>query len=301
MKVLVLGAGGVGGYFGAKLAVAGNEVTFVARGAHLAALRAQGGIVVHGAHGEWRAAAEAVEEPADAGSKIDLALLAVKARDHAAAMDLLYPVVEPTGSGTTVLNLQNGIDLHESLYERFGPAVLWGSARIGAGIAAPGVIDHVALGDVVLGEPAGGASARAAGVARLFEAAGVGCTVSEEIRRDLWIKLTWNAAFNAVGALAGKTVGACVESPPLRALLVDAMREAIAVARAEGVDLPDETADAMLAFSAAIGAVKTSMLQDRLRGAATEHELLGGSVVRRGAAHGVAAPVLATLTRLLSS
>ncbi len=295
-----MGAGAVGGWYGAKLAAAGNDVTFVARGAHLAALEKAGAVVIRGLEGEWRAPVEAVETPADAGSRIDLALLTVKARDHAAAMDLLYPVIETTGTGTLVLTLQNGIDLHESLYERFGPAALWGIARIGAGIAEPGVIEHTGLGDLIAGEPAGGASARTAGVARMFEEAGVSCVVSEAIRRELWTKLVWNAAFNSVGALGLCTVGECLERAPLRALLAEALREGLAVARAEGIDLPDEMAEAMLAFSATIGAVRTSMMQDRLRGAETEHELLGGSVVRRGRAHGVAAPVLETLTRLLA-
>jgi 2-dehydropantoate 2-reductase len=304
VKILVMGAGGVGGWYGAKLAAAGHHVAMVARGAHLAALQEAGAIVVREPDGrEWRAPVDAVEEPVDAGTKVDLALLAVKARDHAAAMDLLYPVVHPSGEGTLVLTLQNGIDLHESLLERFGGAALWGVARIGAGIAAPGVIEHVAMGELTIGEPKGGASTRIAAVARMFEAAGVPCQVSEDVRRDLWVKLAWNAAFNAVGALAGKTVGECLESEPLRAVIADGMREALAVASAEGVTLPampDTMIEAMLGFSASIGGVRTSMLQDRLRGAETEHDALSGAVARRGAAHGVATPVNATLTRLLA-
>lgn len=300
MSVLVVGPGGVGGYFGARLAQGGEEVVLAGRGAHGEALRKAGAVVVREPDGsEWKAPVRGVRSPSEAPPGVDLALLCVKARDHEAALADLAPVVDREGKGLVLLNLQNGIDLHERLLARFGPPVVWGIARIGSGVASPGVIDHMGEGHLIIGEPAGGASPRTAAIAARFERSGVRCRVSGSIRVDLWRKLLWNAAFNSMGGVTNLDVGECLARPALRSLLRDVMREVQAVARAEGVELPGDAIDAALTFSEGIPGVRTSMQQDRRRGVPMEYEILSGAVARRGEAHGVPTPLNQALTRLL--
>jgi 2-dehydropantoate 2-reductase len=298
MRTLVMGSGAVGAYFGGKLALAGEPVVFVARGANLGALRA-GGLRIEGRAGVVQLdGVHAVEQPAAAGP-CELVLVCVKSYDTAAAAVALRPVVGPE---TIVLSLQNGIENEGILAAALAlPPLLGGLTHIGAELVAPGVVRHDSGGRIVFGEPDGRRSARAQRLVELFGRARIDHHLSAHIAVMLWDKLAWNAAFNAGTAVTGRTVGALLAQPDGRALVRAAMREVVAVANASGVGLDAERVDPELARSAAeLGHLRTSMLQDREHGRRLEHEALNGAVIRAAARTGVAVPVNRVLYGLLA-
>src|SRR5882672_4724895 len=267
MRILIHGAGAVGGYFGALLARGGHEVTLVARGENLAALRARG-ITVHlPADTLHVAPVHAVADPADA-ARPDLVLVCVKSYDTAAAAAALRPAVGPQ---TIILSLQNGIENEEILARELGlPPLMVALTRIGVELAAPATVHYSGRGTIVFGEPDGRESPRARRTAEAFAAAGVPHQLRPDILVAAWEKLAWNAGFNAVTTLTRSTVAEVLALPGTRALVVDAMEEVDAVAVAAGIPV-------------------------RLA-----HDALNGAVVRAAARTGVAVPVNRTLLALLA-
>ena len=232
MHVLVLGAGAVGGYFGARFAEGGHDVTLVARGANLAALRRDG--LTLQLPGETRrlAGIGAVADPADA-PPADLVLVCVKSHDTAAAADALRPVVRPD---TIVLSLQNGVENEAVLADRLGlPPLLVGLTFIGVELVAPGTVHYTGRGEMLFGEPDGTESPRARTVAGACAAAAVPHQLRHDILVVAWEKLAWNAAFNAVTTLTGATVGAALGLPATRDLIIATMIETDAVATGAGI------------------------------------------------------------------
>jgi 2-dehydropantoate 2-reductase len=299
MHVLVHGTGAVGGYFGALLARGGHQVTFVARGANLAALR-QDGLRVVLADGSPVAPVSpvrAVEAPAEAGA-VDLVLVCVKSYDTRAAVDALRPVVGP---GTTILSLQNGIENEAILAEGLGlPPLLIGLTRIGVELTAPGTVLYSGRGEILFGEPDGSESPRARRLAEAFGAA----AIPHQLRRDVlvmaWEKLAWNAGFNAVTTLTDATVREVLAQPGSRDLVVRTMEEVDAVASALGIPVRRRRTQAVLDDSlSGLPDFPTSMLQDRRRRRRLEHDAINGAVVRAASRAGVAVPVNATLLALL--
>jgi 2-dehydropantoate 2-reductase len=297
-RVLVHGAGAVGGYFGALLAAGGHDVTFVARGDNLGALRAQG-LVVH--LGEGRSirlpSVHAVADPAEAPGA-DLVLVCVKSYDTPAAAAVLRPAVGPD---TVVLSLQNGIENEERLAAGLGlPPLMVALTRIGVAVVSPATIAYSGRGTILFGEPDGRTSARAERVADLFRAAGVPHQLRADILVAAWEKLAWNAGFNAVTTLTRTTVAEALAVPASRALVVDAMEEVDAVATALGVPVRRARTEKVLEDSVAgLPEFRTSMLQDLLRGRRLEHDALNGAVVRAAGRAGVPVPVNRTLCALL--
>lgn len=293
-----MGAGGVGGYFGGRLARAGHEVVFVARGDNLEALERRG-LRVYSAGGDFALPAVwATASPADAG-RCDLVLVCVKSYDTPAAADALRPVV---GAETVVLSLQNGIENEAILQERLElPPLMGGLTHIGAELEASGIVRHSSGGRIIVGEADGAVSARARWTERLFGAAGIDCRLSRHIAVMLWDKLSWNAAFNGLSAVTRSTVGEILRGADGRALARRAMLEVVAVARASGVPLDPERVDAAIAQSQReMPGLRTSMLQDLERGKRLEHDALNGAVVRAGARTGTATPVNHTLFAVLA-
>lgn len=310
-----MGAGAVGAYFGGKLALAGADVVFVARGDHLAALRADGLRIENGA--EERSAVDAaapragarstpvchltpvctVADPAEAG-RVDLILVGVKSYDTAVTADTLRAIVRPD---TIVLSLQNGIENEAILAAALGlPPLLGGLAHIGAELVAPGVVRHDSGGRIIFGEFDGRRSARAERLAQLFSTAGIAHHLSGHIAVMLWDKLSWNAAFNACTTVARRTVGDLLARPDGRALVRAAMLEVVAVANATGVPLDAARVDPEIERSVAeLGHLRTSMLQDRDRGRRLEHDALNGAVVRAADRTATPAPVNRVLYQLL--
>lgn len=296
----MIGAGGVGGYFGARLARGGLSVTFVARGAHLAAIRKRGLTIRSAAHGDFTVQAPATDEPASIG-EVDLVLFCVKSTDTEPAAQQIGSIVGP---GTTVVSLQNGVDnegrIEAALGSRGRGRVMGGVAYVGAALGAPGEVIHSGEGRIAIGELAGGVSDRARRLGRLFTDAGVPCQVAADITWVLWRKLLWNSAFNALTAIGRVTVGELLAVSEAASVAAAAMREVAAVARARGIDLGAGAVDDALAFSRTLGDVKTSMLQDLERGKPVEREALNGVVVRYGREAGVPTPVQETLFAALT-
>jgi 2-dehydropantoate 2-reductase len=298
VKIIVMGTGGVGGYFGARLAAAGLEVWFVARGRNLTALRERG-LVVRTPTGDVALpAVRAVEWPADAG-RGDLILVCVKTYDTEAAAAALRPAVGPD---TIVLSLQNGIENEEVLAHVLGlPPLLLALTQIGAELVGPGEVRYYSRGTIVFGEPDGSESPRARSVAALFERAAVPYRLSRRIRIRVWDKLAWNAGFNAVTALTRQTVAGAMAHPGSRAVVAAAMAEVAAVANAQGIGCDPARIEAVLEESrSGLADFKTSMLQDLERGRRLEHDALNGAVLRAADRCGVAVPVNRTLWGLLA-
>lgn len=290
MRVAIMGAGGVGGYYGARLARAGHDVHFVARGAHAAAMRGRG-LLVRSDAGDVRLdRVDVVEIPKEIGSA-DLVVVAVKLWDTGDAARAIAPLV---GAGTTVISLQNGVEKDDEIAAVVGrDCLVGGLTYIIARIAEPGVIVHSGtLHRVIVGELEGGSSERADRIASAFSEAGTDAAASPEIRREIWQKFSFLASTSAVTAVTRLPMGTVRSNPATRALLRDAIAEAVAVARAEGVGIAEEFIDAQLRFVDSLPASgRASMANDLLRGGRLELEWLSGAVVRRGERAGVPTPI----------
>jgi len=282
-----MGAGAVGGYFGARLAAAGNDVTFVARGEHLRAME-RDGLRIASVQGDLAIGGRFAAAAGTAGPA-DLVLLAVKSQDTDTAARALAPLIE---RDTAILSLQNGVDNAERVARLWGAdRSLAGVAHISARVAAPGVIEHTGGGEIVLGatQPGGGEKARAAHA--ILAKAGVPCELSAHIQEALWKKLAWNAPFCALACLLRMTVGEILASPALDGLVRACVEEVREAAACRGVMLPPTTAQDAITVSAALRDVKPSMLQDLEAGKPLEHEALNGVVVRTLQHAGRRAPI----------
>lgn len=298
MRVLVYGAGAVGCFWGALLARHGHHVRFVARGAQLRALSADGVRIVSSALGEVHVVPVTASEHAAGSGPADLVLLAVKTHQTEAVLDDLDAVV---GADTVLVPLQNGVDADDVLRARWGNTrVLSAVVYVGASLQEPGVVRHAARGLLMVGNPYGVPEARFEAVLEALAAPGLQVRQVADIHRERWYKLMWNASFNAVSALTFQTSTPLLKEPSARQVIEASMRETAAVARAVGIDLRDEDVARSLAETDRLPPIRTSMLEDRERGRAMEVDALVGAVVRRGEAHGVPTPVLRTLYGLLA-
>ncbi len=290
MKVAVMGCGGVGGYFGARLAAAGCDVAFIARGTHLDAIRTSG-LRVRSPLGDVHVApARATAEPADIGP-VDIVLFATKLYDTESAGRACAPLLGPD---TAVISLLNGVDSEDELAAMLGPAhVAGGVAYISAAIAEPGVIEHHgSFARMAFGERDGQRSRRLAAFLDTATAAGIDAHLSDDIEAAIWAKFVFLASFAAVTALTRLPIGPIRDVPQTLALLEDAVAEAIAVARAKGVELGADAARKSLeTIDGLPGHMKSSMLVDLERGNRLELDWLSGAVCRLGADLGVATPV----------
>lgn len=296
MRVAVMGSGAVGGYFGARLADVGHEVWFISRGDRLRALRTTGLRVESIAGDLHLAPIRATGAPSGIGP-VDLVLFTVKSRDTRGAAEAVRPTVK---AHTTVLALQNGVDNEAVLEEVLGEGpVLPGVAVVGVDMPEPGLVRHTNNGSITLGEVSGEETRRAREVRDALEAAGIPTRISSDIRSVKWRKLIWNAAFNPLAALTGARVLQLIEDDDSRSLAESAMREAIAVGDALGLQVRDYDMARATQRDPDWARSKTSMLQDIERGRPTEIEALTGAVVRNGERTGVPTPVCTTLLRLV--
>lgn len=289
----MVGAGAVGSYYGALLARDGHEVTLVARGPHLEALRAQGALIVREADGStWRVPVRAEAAPV-AGA--ELVIVATKSHHTLAAAGALAPVLAPD---TPVLSLQNGVENVGRLASVVGGhRVLGGIAFVGLRITTPGTVDHQAQGWVRFGDPAGLTPLARAVMAVVEPSWDV--ALSADIVHDQWHKLLWNAGFNAVCAISGATAGRALATPEPRWLVRAAMEEVVAVAAHHGVHLTEAEVDGMAAYDAQLRDYRPSTAQDVAAGKRLERDALCGFIAREGARLGVEVVVNDTLDRLL--
>ena len=286
----VMGVGGVGGYFGARLADAGAKVGFIARGSQLAAIRERGLAVLSPLGDVTIQPADATDDPAAIGP-VDVVLFTVKLYDTDVAGAALGPLI---GADTAVVSLQNGVDAEGRLAVLVGPEhVMGGVAQIATVIEKPGVIRHTGkLARVIFGELDGRPSRRAEALLAACRAAGIDAALSDDIHKDLWRKFVILASLSAVTSLARLPVGPIREDADTLAMLRGALGEVAAVASAKGVDLGSDIVLRQLAFVEALDpAMKPSMLQDLERGKRLEVESLSGAVARMGAELGVDTPV----------
>lgn len=295
MRICVYGAGGVGGYFGGRLAKLAEDdpdlqVAFIARGDHLAALQ-DAGLQVDSLEGDFHVQpVQASADPAEIG-KVDVVLVAVKAWQVPGAAQAVMPMVAPD---TFVVPLQNGVDAPGELSSVLGEArVLGGLCHIVSYIQAPGHIRHAGIKPhIAFGELAGGVSVRAARLREIFERAGVWAETPDDIQAAMWEKFLFIAAFSGLGAVTRVPAGAMRSLEGTRALLAEAVREIEAVARARGVDLADDVVEKTMAFVDNLPEEATaSMQRDIIAGVPSELETQNGAVARLGSAAGVPVPV----------
>ena len=289
MKIAVVGTGGVGGFFGGLLARAGHDVAFIARGAHLQAMRAHGLVVERPQDSFAIAPAHATDEPAEVGV-VDLVLLCVKSYDLAAAFAIMRPLV---GQQTRVLTLQNGVEAPDLGAELFGAqAVLPGLVYCEVAVKQPGVIFQASqVQRIVLGERNGARTPSAGAIADCFAKTGVDTTLSENVLGALWTKFCFICAMGGCTTLARCTLGALLADDEGRRLLETVMNEVRAVGDAYGVRFDADPVAAGMANAARFPfETKSSMQRDLERGGRLEIEALNGAAVRLGHALGVPTP-----------
>ncbi len=281
MKIAVMGSGGIGGYYGGLLTRTGQDVTFIARGAHLAAIRANG-LRVKSVHGNFVISpAHATDAPAEVGT-VDMVLICVKTPDTEQAAEAIRPMVGPN---TTVVSLQNGIDTAERIGAVVGMEhVVGGVTWISSAIEAPGVIRQISqFRRVALGEFDGQITLRVQAIAAAFEETGVTVDLVTDIARLLWTKFVFIAGISGVGALTRLEIGDYRSVPETRALLVSLMREVESLARAGGVDLSADVIEESLAIvDGAAPTIKPSMQRDVEAGRRSELESMIGVICRKG-------------------
>lgn len=299
MRIAIFGAGGVGGYFGSKLAAAGSDVTFIARGAHLAAMR-EHGLRVKSPLGDLTLRnVQAVEQIADSGP-FDMVMVTVKLWATEDVADILRPLAE---KGTTIVSFQNGIHKDEVLRSRLPEgSVMGGVSYISAVIAEPGVIRHNGtLQGLTFGEYDGTRSARASALLAACERAGIDTKISSNIERVIWEKFVFLVGLSAATASMRKPIGIIRENPQTRAFLLDIMKEAVAVGRARGVPLAEDFAENRLAFCDTLPAAMTaSMHHDLIHGNRLELPWLSGGVVTYGKQLGLPTPCNRAIADILA-
>ncbi len=299
MRITIMGSGGVGGYFGGRLAQAGHEVSFVARGAHLQALRRHGLRVLSPLGDLHLPQVRAVETPAEIAGA-DVVLFGVKLWDTVDAAQSLWPLL---ANDTVVISFQNGVVKDELLRDTLGAHhVAGGVAYIASHIAEPGVIRHGGtMARLVFGEFDGSASPRLQAFAAACAEAGIDHELSPRIRQAQWEKFVFLVGLSATTTLARLPIGRIRSHPRAHAFLHDVMDEVVKVARAEGVSLPPEYAENRLAFADTLPETMTSsMHHDLERGNRLELPWLSGDVVERGRRLGVPTPCNRAVVDMLS-
>ncbi len=319
MKFLIAGAGAIGGYLGARMAHAGQDVTLYARGPHLRAMQERG-LRVIGDEGEFEVHPRIVGDLAEAGP-MDVIFLGVKAN----GLTLLAPQVQPLiGENTTVVSTQNGVpwwyfqtnagELTGLHLERVDPGgaiaaaipaknVVASIAYFATDIVEPGVIRHTEGNRLSLGEPDGTRSDRCKAISEALIKAGIRCPVTQKIRTEIWVKILGNVAFNPISALTRATLAQMAGDPEVRHAVRNIMLEVEAVAAKMGIEMPISV-DQRIAGAEKIGEHKTSMLQDLESGRPMELEAVVGAVVELGERLEVSMPYTRTVyacTRLLGA
>ena len=289
MRIGVMAAGALGGYFGARMAAAGHEVFFIARGANLTAIK-EHGLKVESVHGDLHLTKPSVtDDPRGVGS-VDIVLFAVKLWDSEQAAAQALPLIGPQ---TRVIPLQNGVDSTERLSPIFGPEkVVAGSAYIATVLSAPGVITHTsAFARIVCGRTDGRPDEHLNAFADAAHAAGIDVTVSEAIDRERWQKFVFLVGLSGATATTRRPLGPILADPDTREFFYSLMREVVEVGRAKGVDLPENFADDRMKFAqASPPGFKASMLHDLERGNRLELDWLAGKVVALGRSLNVPTP-----------
>ena len=309
MRFLIAGAGAIGGYVGALMTRAGEDVTLFARGAHLRAMQERG-LRVLSAAGDFEVRPNIIGSLGEAGP-FDAIILGVKAHGLTSLAPQLTPLI---GENTTVVSTQNGIPWWYAHLERVDPggvisasippaSVVGSLVYLGTEIAEPGVIRHTEGNRISLGEPDGTRSERCKAIAGALIGAGLRCPVTTRIREEIWVKLLGNVAFNPISALTRATLAQMARDPDIRAVVRSIMGEVEVVANKLGIELPISI-EQRIAGAEKVGEHKTSMLQDLEAGRPLEIEPVVGAVLELGERLGVDMPHARTVyacAKLLAS
>ncbi len=303
MKCAVIGAGAVGGFYGALLARSGNEVAFVARGAHRDAMMANGLRILSApdAVGEFTVTCQVETDPAKIGP-VDLVILAIKTYSNAETLPTLTPLF---GSDTSIITLQNGVDTADELAAVFGKKnVIGGATYIAASIEAPGVIRHtgthrrIVFGEYFDAKP--DLSPRVAALKSVFEAADIQTEAVTDIQTRVWEKFIYLAPMAAFTAASRLSIGPIWDDEFIREMFLSAVDEVERVARASNIPIEPGVRNRITAYTAGVPkTMRSSLLIDLSQGKKIEVEALQGSVVRRGAAAGVPTPIMSALYAVL--
>lgn len=296
-QILFVGAGSVGGFFGARLAKINPDVSFLLRPNTLAAVK-QNGLTIRSADGTFtvrpRAASDARQLP-----QPDLVVLGVKAYDLDGVMDQIEPMLTEK---TVILTLQNGIDTEDRLIARINrDCVVGGVAYIYSKIAEPGVIDHYKKGAVAIGELMGYESERLLKIRDIFASAGIPCQLVKDIRRSKWEKMCWNCVFNPITVLIDDHVAKALDHPEMTGVIRQIVGEVAAVAATLKVPLPLDMPERVVKATQEIRDIHTSMYDDWKAGRRTEIDYLNGFVVKKGRELGIPTPVNEALTAMIKA
>jgi 2-dehydropantoate 2-reductase len=289
MRIAVMAAGAVGGYFGARLAAAGHDVFFIARGANLEAIKTNG-LRVESVLGDLHLPNPNVANDPATIDPVDVVLFAVKLWDTEKAAEQARPLLR---TDTRVVTLQNGVDSAERLAPILGADhVVAGCAYIAAAITAPGVVTHTSrFARLVCGRADGKVDATLSAFAEAAQAANLDIAVSDTIERERWQKFVFLVGLSGATAATRKPLGPILEDPDTRAFFYDLMLEVVAIGRAKGISLPADFADDRMKFGASSPPTfKASMLHDLERGGRLELDWLAGKVVALGRELGVPTP-----------
>jgi 2-dehydropantoate 2-reductase len=300
MRFAILGSGAVGGYFGAKLARAGQDVTFIARGAHLDAIRARGLQVRSAQLGDFVARAAAEADPARIGP-VDVVIVAVKAYDNDAAYPLIAPLL---GAETAVLTLQNGVDNVDQLARLVGPGrVLGGTTYVATALESPGLIVQTGVHrSIIFGEVFGarGITTRVQAIADAMAPADIQVRAVPDARTPLWDKFVYLVPFSGFTGSARLPIGYLWPHAHVREMYYAAAHEVAAIAAAEGVTLSPDRFETLREYMDNIPpTTRSSLLIDLEQGKRIEVEALQGAALRRAAAHRLPAPIVASLYAVL--
>lgn len=298
MRIVVFGTGGVGGFFGGRLAHAGDDVTFIARGEHLRAIKASG-LKVDSTLGDFVVVpAKATDDVSEVG-EVDLMIVGVKAWQVSEAARAMKPLVGP---GTTVLPLQNGVDAVAQLVAELGAdRIIGGLCRIVSLVVGPGHVKHAGFTpSIVIGEIDDRRTDRITRIEQLFKRAGLEITVAPDIQAALWTKFLFIASFSGVGAMANAPAGVLRSDPKWRAQILHAMEEIYALAQARKIKLSPNSIDNAIASVNALPEDATSSMQrDIAAGRPSELESQNGAVVRLARESGVQVPTHALIYETL--
>jgi 2-dehydropantoate 2-reductase len=295
MRFVVAGAGAIGAYMGAKMALAGLDVTLFARGAHLRAMQERG-VRVTGPGGDFESRPKVSDDP-EAIGQTDVVFLGVKAHSLTGLAPRLAPLLGPE---TAVVSMQNGVPWWYCPLERVDPGgviaaaielrrVVGSLVYFSTEVIEPGVIRHVDGNRISLGEPDGSRSERCRGISQALVKSGLRCPITTHLREEIWVKILGNVALNPISALTRKTLVEMIRDPDVRRLILNIMQEAMCVAERMGMRLP-VTIEQRIAGAESIGEHKTSMLQDLQSGRPLELEAVVGAVLELGEKLRVAMP-----------
>ncbi|MCB1195339.1 ketopantoate reductase family protein [bacterium] len=298
-KIIVFGAGAVGGFFGGLIAENTNhDVLFTARGTHYQAIK-DNGLTIKTITGQRTLKVEVTDSLTEYSGYADLIIVTVKAHDTSPAIEQLRPVI---GTHTQILTIQNGLWSYEKLSAQFGAGkVIRGLCRIGVEVTSPGVITHSYLGVIVFGEDSGAVTTRIDALEELFIQSGIEYNISADIRRAVWKKFTWNSIFNILSGILNVTLDKLYANPETIALCEQIACEIQRLAAKDGVTLTAKDMEWILSVSSTLGQFRTSTFQDRQKGKPLEYDTFTGYIVRLAEKYAVPVPINSILLAMIKA